>query len=133
MPVDQKVPGRGVFILADARFDGRSAGQSWESLGHESPGFLRILHHSIAALRIERGAMPVEPNFHATVLEIGQNILAAVAAEVEPNRHLGRRELPISGGRTKVKYLLASRADSPFQNLREDLGQPGTASINENE
>src|SRR6266852_3096631 len=111
MPVDQKVPGRGVFILANARFDDRSAGQRRESLGHESASFFRILHHSIAAVRIERGAMPVEPNFHATVLEIRQNILTALGAEVKPNRHFGRRELPISGGRTKVKYLLASRTD----------------------
>src|SRR5258708_36707439 len=124
MPVDQKVPGRGVFILADARFDGRSAGQSWESLGHESPGFLRILHHSIAAVRIERGAMPVEPNFHATVLEIGQNILAAVAAEVEPDWHFGRRELPIARGGTQEKNLMPRGAKLPCRNSTENLTHP---------
>src|SRR5258708_22772342 len=105
MPVDQKVPSRGVFILADARFDDRSAGQRWESLGHESPGFLRVLHHPIAAVRIERGAMPVESNFHATVLEIGQNILAAVAADVEPNPHLAPHELSMSSRRAPITYL----------------------------
>src|SRR5260370_30191496 len=130
MPVDQKVAVRGVFILADARFHDWRAGQGRESLGHESPDFFRVLHHSIAAVRIERGAMPVESNFHAAVLEIGQNILAALGAEVKPNWHLWWRELPIAGGRTEVENLLARRTDWPLPKLRRELRPPGSARIN---
>src|SRR5258708_31155540 len=101
MPVDQKIAGRGVFILANTRFQDRSVGERREAFGHESPHFGCGLHHPIASVRIERRAMPVESNFHAAILQVGQYIFAAVAAKVDPNWHFWRPELPISSGRTE--------------------------------
>src|SRR6202035_4592938 len=63
--VDQKIAGRCVFILADTRLHDWSARQRGEAFVDEGSDFGGSLDHSIASVRIERGAMPVESNFHS--------------------------------------------------------------------
>ena len=112
MPVDQKIAVRGIFILADARFDQRRIGEGGETLAQHRAGFAQSLlrDFAIAGFGIELRTMGIERDFESAAVERGDRIDAFTKRDP-------RRQTFISGRRAEEKNFLARGADAAAQDF----------------
>src|SRR5882672_1614293 len=96
MAVDQEIAVRRVLVLADARFDERSAGQRRKSPGHKSARRRKrfFSHAALGRIRVNRFAMTIERELEAAIFQIWHAI--GFSAEIEPCRHQRRSEADVA-------------------------------------
>src|SRR5580704_4571848 len=107
MAIDEEISVRGVFVLADARFDDWRVFQGGESVRGE---FLRGsdgLGSCDAGLRvgIDGGAVAIVGNFEAAIFEIGHAV--KFIAKEEPRGHLRRLETRVAWRGAKEENFCA--------------------------
>src|ERR1700684_2700508 len=76
MPVDQKIPARSIFILANARLDDRRVAQGRESPSHIRPHFFGSGFGDNPRLRvgIDARPVPIERNLESPRLDVRHSI-----------------------------------------------------------
>jgi len=131
MAIDEEISVRGVFVLADARFDDWSVFQRGETLRDE---FLRGsdgLGSCDARLRVgvDGCAVTIVGNFEAAVFEIGHAV--KFVAEEEPRGHLRRLETRVAGRGAEEENFCARDEDAVGEEGGEELCEPRAAGKDE--
>src|SRR5579872_3643852 len=129
MAVDQEIAVRGVFVLADARFDDGRVAQGGEAatqiIAHERK---RFAGNALDAVGINGRSVTVAGDFDAAVLEIGHAV--NLLSDIEPSGKIAGSVAFVSRRRAEEINFLARRENPVAEKLRENPGQPGAASEN---
>src|SRR5689334_8714300 len=130
MTVDQKVAVGSVLVLADACFDDRRVLQIRQSQSKQTAYFFQSLsgRNSIAAVWIERRAMPIDCDLDAASIDVGQAI--SFAFEIDPGWHRRRLESIVAGGRSKIENFLPRWLNAICEQAGKHFRQPWTTSEN---
>src|SRR5258708_6232161 len=117
MPVDQKITGRSVLVLADTGFSQRRIAKVRETFGKKAIRFRHAFGADapVTQVRIELGAMTIEGKFEPPALQVGESIRPARLSEVNPNREVRRSEALVACRRPEEKHLLAAWTDPVFE------------------
>src|SRR5713101_3145095 len=124
MPVDQKIPVRGILILANARFNNRRILQCWEPPRHI---LLRHLRHRgrndpRLRVRINALAMLVKRNLQSAPLDVRHSINQVFLKQ--PSRQRRTCKSHIACRNTEEKYFLPRRENPCAENVRENFAKP---------
>src|SRR6185312_3499340 len=106
--------------------------QCREALGYIGAGGRNLLRadDAVARIGIEGRAVQIECNFEAARLEIRKPVHAAVIAEIDPDRHLRRREPVIARRNAEEDNFLPRWKNAIPEQFREHFAQPWTAGEN---
>src|SRR5687768_15037278 len=126
MAIDEKVAGGRVLVLAHTTFDDGGIGQRWKSMLQPRASLFDALaiDGSITGVRIESGAMSIDADLEAALLEIGDSIDAR--GEINPSRRVCCGESVVSCRGAEVHHHLSCWFDSLTEQLRKHRRQPGS-------
>src|SRR6516164_4972417 len=112
MAVDEEVPIRGVFVLANARLDNQRACQGREAACDKTPRPLHTFWRDQAGLCIGVNAlaMRVVGKFQAACLDLRHAVSLFLLEQ--PCWQSGSRKTRIARGRAEEEYFLAGGEDS---------------------
>src|SRR5215831_9854582 len=127
MAIYQKIAVRGVFVLADARFE------DWCVLhrGHAARQILARQNQTLTArqplarVRIKRFAVTINCAFDSPAIDVRQPI--GLVFKVNPGRHRRRPKLMVTSRRAEIKDFLTCWSNSLGEQIGKQFWQPGPA------
>src|SRR4029077_19271450 len=126
MAIDEEVPIRGVFVLANARLDNRRLCEGREAACDKTPRPLHPFWRGQAGLcvGVHALAMCVAGKFQAACLDV-RHAVGLFLLE-QPCWQRGSRKTRIAGGCAEEEYFLPSGEDSLAKHSRNPLAEPRT-------
>src|SRR6266568_1001995 len=130
MPVDQKIPVRSIFVLANARFHNRRILQRRKSPRNILSNHLCHRHRNNPGLRIRINSLPmlVKRNLQPPSLDVRHSIDQVFLKQ--PCRHCRWRKPCIRRRSSEEEDFLPRGKDSRAENVRENFAKPRTARKN---